>query len=41
MLVGIDLDQQILLAIGRQFYVLDDDEHYDHIASLFYVLKVM
>ena len=41
MLVAIDVDQQILSAIGRQFYGLDDDEYYDHLASLFYVLKVM
>ena len=41
MLVAIDVYQQILSAIGRQFYGLDDDEDYDHLASLFYVLKVM
>ena len=41
MLVAIDVDQQIVLAIGRQFYGLDDDEDYDHLASVFYVLKVM
>ena len=41
MLVAIDVDQQILSAIGRQFYGLDDDKDYDHLASLFYVLKVM
>ena len=41
MLVAIDVYQQILSEIGRQFYGLDDDEYYDHLASLFYVLKVM
>ena len=41
MLVAIDVYQQILSAIGRQFYGLDDDEDYDHLASLFYFLKVM
>ena len=41
MLVAIDVDQQILSTIGRKFYDLDNDEYYDHLASIFYVLKVM
>ena len=41
MLVDIDVEKQILSAIGRKFYGIDDDEGYDHLASLFYVLKVM
>ena len=35
MLNAKDVDQQILTALGKEFYGLDENEDYEHLASLF------
>ena len=35
-----DANQQILTALGEEFYVLDENEYYEHLASLFMLARI-
>ena len=40
MLNAEDADQQILTALGKEFYGLNENEYYEHLASLFILARI-